>query len=488
LFLTIKPRFFSDNKFILQNEYRQKTKNSFTIADFSFTKGHSSNTEDKNDNRSHFFSNSKIDLDLKEFSNSILEINYEKTSNDNYLKLFNLDSPLLLDGLDVLESKIQLNLEHQNYDFSTSFEMYETLDGANSDRYEYILPTYNFSKNYNIENLNGGLNFNSNGNNTLNLTNVVTSVVTNDLNYTSYYNYFDNGIKSNYGVYLKNINSKGKNNPKYKSSLNSELASAYIFNTSLPLTKNTKKTFNTLEPKLSIRISPNDMKNNNNLERKVDMNNIYNINRLDMNNSYEGGESLTVGFDFKKEKVTTKNKANEIEDYFEFRMATIFRNKHEKNIPITSTLNKKQSNVFGQLNYKPTKNFSLDYDFSLNNNLSTFEYNSLNAKINHNNFFTQFNLIEEKGLIGLTNVVENITKYNIDEENILSFKTRRNRNLNLTEYYDLLYQYKNDCLIAGIQYKKNYYNDADIKPVEELFFTITIVPLTTFSSDKVSLN
>ena len=486
--MTIKPRFFSDNKFILQNEYRQKTKNSFTIADFSFAKGHSSNTEDKNDNRSHFFSNSKIDLDLKEFSNSVLEINYEKTSNDNYLKLFNLDSPLLFDGLDVLESKIQLNLEHQNYDFSTSFEMYETLDGANSDRYEYILPTYNFSKNFNIENLNGGLNFNSNGNNTLNLTNVVTSVVTNDLNYTSYYNYFDNGIKSNYGVYLKNINSKGKNNPKYKSTLNSELASAYIFNTSLPLTKNTKKTFNTLEPKLSIRISPNDMKNNNNLERKVDMNNIYNINRLDMNNSYEGGESLTVGFDFKKEKVTTKNKANEIEDYFEFRMATIFRNKHEKNIPITSTLNKKQSNVFGQLNYKPTKNFSLDYDFSLNNNLSTFEYNSLNAKINHNNFFTQFNLIEEKGLIGLTNVVENITKYNIDEENILSFKTRRNRNLNLTEYYDLLYQYKNDCLIAGIQYKKNYYNDADIKPVEELFFTITIVPLTTFSSDKVSLN
>ena len=97
--MTIKPRFFSDNKFILQNEYRQKTKNSFTIADFSFAKGHSSNTEDKNDNRSHFFSNSKIDLDLKEFSNSVLEINYEKTSNDNYLKLFNLDSPLLLDGL-----------------------------------------------------------------------------------------------------------------------------------------------------------------------------------------------------------------------------------------------------------------------------------------------------------------------------------------------------------------------------------------------------
>jgi LPS-assembly protein len=69
----------------------------------------------------------------------------------------------------------------------------------------------------------------------------------------------------------------------------------------------------------------------------------------------------------------------------------------------------------------------------------------------------------------------------------LSFSTRRNRKINLTEYYDLIYEYKNDCLVAGIKYKKNYYNDADIKPVEELFFSITIVPLGTFSPDKMAL-
>ncbi len=486
--MTIKPRLFSNNNFILQNEYRQKTKNSSTIADFSFAKGHSSGVKGGSDSRSHFFSNTKMNLNLEDFLTSSLEVNYEKVSNDNYLKLFNLDSPLLIDGLDVLESKIQLDLEHQNYDLSTSFEMYETLDGANSDRYEYILPTYNFSKNINLKNYDGGLNFNSNGNNTINLTNVVTSIVTNDLNYASYSNYFNNGIKSNYGIYLKNINSTGKNNPLHKSSLQSELTSAYIFNTSLPLTKNTKETLNTLEPRLSFRISPHDMKNNNNLERKVGINNIYNANRLDMDNSYEGGESVTIGFDFRKEKINTKDEINEIEDYLEFKLATILRNDQEKNMPTTSTLSKKRSNIFGQLNYKPTNNFSLNYDFSLNNNLSTFEYNSLNTKFTHNNFSTEFNLIEEKGLIGLTDVVENISKYNFNEENIFSFKTRKNRNLNLTEYYDLLYEYKNDCLIAGIQYKKNYYSDADIKPVEELFFTITIVPLTKFSSNKMALN
>ena len=104
-----------------------------------------------------------------------------------------------------------------------------------------------------------------------------------------------------------------------------------------------------------------------------------------------------------------------------------------------------------------------------------------------NNFSTRFKYLEEKGFVGLTNVIENRTKYTFNDENSISFNTRKNRKLNLTEYYDLLYEYKNDCLVASVQYKKNYYNDADIKPIEELFFSITIVPLGTFSPDKMAL-
>ena len=104
------------------------------------------------------------------------------------------------------------------------------------------------------------------------------------------------------------------------------------------------------------------------------------------------------------------------------------------------------------------------------------------------NFYTQFEYLEETGHIGNTHIIENITQYRISDDNTLTFKTRQNRDLNLTEYYDLIYDYKNDCLTASIQYKKNYYNDADIKPVEELFFSITIVPLTTFSPSKLALN
>ncbi len=485
--LTIKPRLFENNKFLLQNEYRQKTKNSFTISDFSFVNGHDSSAKDKGGTRSHLFTNTLVDLSLDSFNKSILQINYQKVSNDNYLKLFDLQSPLLPDDNSVLESKIEFDLEHENYDLTTSFEMYETLDGSNSDRYQYVLPSYNFSKNYNFDNIKGSLNFNSYGDNTLNDTNVVTSSMSNDLNYAALNKFFDSGIKTNFEVALKNINTVGKNNPTYKNNPQSELMSAYIYNASLPLIKRNSKTFNTLEPKLSLRLSPHEMKNNSNESRRIDASNIFSSNRLSLNNSFEAGESLTLGLNFKKEKVNTVNKIDKIEEYIDFKLASVFRLDEEKNIPKNSTLNKKNSNIFGKFDFKPIKNVSVGYNFSLTEDLNTFEYNSLITKLEFGNFVTKFDHLEERGAVGNTNVIENTTKYNFDDQNSISFNTRRNRKLNLTEYYDLIYEYKNDCLVAGIKYKKNYYNDADIKPVEELFFSITIVPLGTFSPDKMAL-
>ena len=39
-----------------------------------------------------------------------------------------------------------------------------------------------------------------------------------------------------------------------------------------------------------------------------------------------------------------------------------------------------------------------------------------------------------------------------------------------------MYQYKNDCLAASIEYNKSYYSDADIKPEETIFLKLTIIP------------
>jgi LPS-assembly protein len=414
---------------------------------------------------------------------------YEKISNDTYLKLFDfIKSPLWIDNKDTLETKIKLDLEHENYDFTARVGMQEALSGYNSDRYTYDLPNYDFSKNFSLNNFDGSFNFSSAGNNTINNTNVTTSTIKNNLQYSSDEFYFNNGIKTDYIIQIKNSNSMSDNSVKYKNTPQSELMSAYFYNASFPLQKNNINSLNTLIPKLSFRISPHDMKNHNSTGRRIDINNVFSNNRLGLGDSFEGGESLTLGVDFKKEKVNKLDKVTEIEEYFDFKLATVFRLNNEKYIPVNSTINKKSSNIFGLLNYKPHQNINLNYNFSLTDDFNTLEYSSIGADFEFNNFSTKFDYIEEAGILGNTNLIANTTKYSLNEYNSLIFETRRNREIGLTEYYDLVYEYKNDCLVAGIKYRKDYYKDGDIIPKEELFFSITIVPFYTFSPDKIILN
>ena len=43
------------------------------------------------------------------------------------------------------------------------------------------------------------------------------------------------------------------------------------------------------------------MKNHKDTGRRLDITNLYNIERLAMGDSFEEGESLTIGFEYKKE-------------------------------------------------------------------------------------------------------------------------------------------------------------------------------------------
>ena len=234
------------------------------------------------------------------------------------------------------------------------------------------------------------------------------------------------------------------------------------------------------------------MKNNSTTNRKINVDNIFSLDRLALGNTLETGESFTLGIDFTKDKINNlildEDKLTEIERYFDFKLATVLKFSEEKNIPTISTLNKKNSNIFGQTNFYPNKNTSINYNFSLTDTLDRFESNSFGLAFEFDNFSTTFNYLEESGIMGNSNIVSNSTTYNFNEYNSLSFDTRRNREINLTEYYDLVYEYKNDCLVAEVKYRKDYYDSADIKPKEELFFSITIVPFYTYSPDKMILN
>ena len=75
-------------------------------------------------------------------------------------------------------------------------------------------------------------------------------------------------------------------------------------------------------------------------------------------------------------------------------------------------------------------------------------------------------------------------KYNHNDNHSIRFAKRDNKTTNITEYNDLIYEYRNDCLKASVEYKKHNYTNNDLKPEEELMFTLTIGTFGTIESPK----
>ncbi len=476
--ITFRPNIFNNNIFMLQNEYREKTENSTLIADFAFTNGYKSSSSNKKKSISHLFAKYKSNLNLNNFISSKLNINLEKVTNDTYLKVFdgNLSEMAVRPDKNNLISSIDLSLEHNDFNFSTGLTSYETLSGKNSDRYQYVLPYFNFSKNL-FENQDlFNISFNSSGSNNLKNTNNLRSRIVNDLNIESNDYIFDSGLKNKFGTYLKNLNTTGKNDDLYKSSPQVELMGIFEMSSSLPLIKYGEMFNDYIEPKISFRFNPSNMKDYSNSSRKINTSNIFEINRLGLTDTFEEGKSLTIGFEYKKERIENIN------NYFGFKVGSVFRHDDEVRIPSSSSI-KQSGDLIGSVEGNLNKNFNFSYDFAIDNNYKTLEYNSFNADFNFNKFSTGIKFIEENGKIGDANSIENTLRYNFDENNYLSFNTRRNRKISFTEYYNLIYEYKNDCLTAGIKYNKTFYQDRDLLPAENFMFSITLFPLTTYETN-----
>jgi len=479
---TFKPIIFNQKKFLIQNEYRQKNKNSFFITDFAYGKGYeSSYLNNNNKDINHLFAKFDYNLNLPNFMESKLSGKLERVSNDSYLKIFksNLTGTEILPVDDNnLKNELKLELNNLDYNFNSGINIFENLQQTNNDRYQYIFPYYEFNK-LNVKEYNfGNFDFSSSGSNNLSETNKLLSKVINDLNFKSFDYFLNNGTINNFNISVKNSNFVGKNDSIYQSNPRVKVMSIIEANTSLPLIKKTENYENSLTPKISLRFNPGKISNFSEEKKLVNFDNIFEINRLGLSDEFEPGKSLTVGLDFKKQKV------NEINNYFEFKIASVLRDKNQINIPKSTSINNKTSNLIGSINFNKDELLKVNYDYSIKNDFSLIEYSSLNLKFTKDSFYTEMNMLQEKGSIGTENALENIVGYNIDENNLVKFKTRRNRKFNLTEFYDLIYQFKNDCLTAGIQYKKTFYNDKDIKPNEDLMFTLTLFPLATIAQSS----
>ena len=460
---TFTPKIFNESEGLFQNEYRQENKNSSHITDLSFKKG-------KNESKSHFFSNTLANLELSYFENSEIEINIETTSNENYLKSHKIKSEISNNN-SLLNSFLILRGSNQNTYFEAKMESYEDLTKEkSSDRYQYLLPSFEISKNFN-----NNLSLISSGYHKNYDTNIYEKVLINNLKYTSVPKINPNGLVNKFNLFFKNVTTEGDNSGEYSSDFRSQNFGSILYDISYPLKKEGNKYNNFLSGKASFMYSPNKNKNIKNLDRKINTKNIFNQNRLGLNDSVEGGQSLTFGGEF---KITDKQNRS----FLTAGLASVLRDKNEEKLPTSTTINNKSSDIIGSINFKPNNNFSLDYNFSVDNDLTSTNYNFIKADLTINKFVTSFEFLQEDDEIGTENHYSNEMKLILNDSSALKYRTRRNKKTDLTEYYNLIYEYKNDCLTAAIQYNKDYYSDKDLKPNEEIFFSISILPFSSINS------
>ena len=467
---TFTPRIYFNNDFLIQNEYRQVNKNTNHISDLSLKKL-------DNSSKSHFFSNTRHILQ-NNFDFSEIELNLEKTSSDTYLKGENIISKTRNNSnQNLLNSYFKFDSSSEDLNIFAELATYEDLTKEkDSDKFEYILPNFTISKLLNNNtNSKGRLNYKISGSSQKKNTNVSESKLINNLNYESDFFFSKYGTISNYELEFKNSLKKGKNSSLYKNNTQSENFSTLYLNSSIPLKKSYKNYNGNLSPKINARYGLNKSENLSTLDRKINITNVFSKNRLGINDSLEGGKSLTIGFDY-----DLKTKEND--DYLGFSLGQIFRDVEDKKLPLSSKMQNKSSDMVGNFNFQTDNNFKINYDFSLDNNLDTINYSKIDTQLSINNFVTSFDFLEENGDIGSDSYLLTDLKYNFDEKNSISYNTRRNRKIDLTEYYNLIYEYKNDCMVAGIEYNKEYYQDRDLKPSEQIFFSLTFTQFTTIST------
>ena len=246
--------------------------------------------------------------------------------------------------------------------------MYEDLNQTNdSDKYQYILPSFSLSKRLDTSlDLNGDLNYQISGSNRKRETNINETILINDFNYLSNSFFSKYGSVTNYEILFKNTTKSGKNSEKYENEVKTYNYTLGSISSSIPLNKKYGNYSLGLKPKMMLNFSPNNSENNKGLDRKITSTNLFSSNRLALNESIEGGKSLTIGFDYNMNK--------DPDEIFNLSIGQIFRDINDKRLPVKSTMQNKTSDIVGSLEIKPNDIFNLGYEFSADNNLELMNF------------------------------------------------------------------------------------------------------------------
>ena len=215
---------------------------------------------------------------------------------------------------------------------------------------------------------------------------------------------------------------------------------------------------------------------------RLSYSNLFSLNKNSQVDVIERGTSATLGFevsnnDFSNNTTGRKN--------YSLSLGQSYNIDDNENIPTKSSLDQKVSDLVGEAFVRVSDNLTLKSEFNLDNNIKDMNYQDLQANLILGN--TNFNLkyLEEDNHIGTSSYVKSDIKINFDNATELSFDLRKNLETNSTEFYNLAYDYINDCLKAGLVFRREFYTDRDVESSDSLMFRISFLPFGGIDSPSV---
>ena len=476
--LTFSPKTYTKENVLFLNEYRQAFKNGFLTLDTSFTQGYKNTSITKTDgSRNHIFADLDFNLNKNDTYESNLSLKIQRTSNDTYFKKHNINTSLVNADQTDLEDTINYSFYKDDMFFDISASAYEDLNiEKKSDKYEYILPNIIYGKTFFTEKF-GTVNFVSNTFYSKYETNKKKTFLTNDVIWSPVNYITKNGFINSFEGMIRNTNYETRKTKEYKDEGKvNELNSVITYKSSLPLKKDGINHLNFFSPNFMLRYAPGHMRNLSKNDVFLNYTNLYSMNKT---SEIEDGLSAILGFDFKiNKKLNNKN----LKEKLSLSLGQVFNFDENKDLPSTSSLDQKMSDIVGSIDYNFSNIGKINYKFAIDHNFNDLNYNEVATELNFGKI--QFNLdyLEQQNHIGLEHYVSSGLTLNFDDKNKLSFSTKKNFKTDSTELYNLNYQYAIDCLTAGLAYRREFYQDEYLEPKNTLMFTITFVPFTSINT------
>ena len=482
---TITPKLYSSENPLLLTEYRKVWEKTKLMVNAGYTEGYKKSTATKKlGDRMHLFTRINKDLSNNENIFSEFELNIQQVNNETYLKIHDINSALINNEVSVLENSLDYSYQNDDYFFSANASAFEDLTKSGRKKYEYLLPYLSFDKNLLANEDFGLVDYNS----TLRVKNYdvnkQTEFFVNDFKWRSNKWLSKFGLENQLKGLVKTVNYNSKNVDGLKDDdSTSELSGVIGFISKLPFFKNDSQnnSNSSFTPNFLLRYAPAHMRKIEN--KKFTFSDLYSLKKTSEIDVIETGLSATLGFDLEKNKLNADGTVGA--NKYSFSAGQVISEKENRDLP-GSSLGQRFSDVVGSSKYRFNEKIDTSYNFAIDQNYEDFNMNEIG--LNYKDLNTTFNVsyLEEKEDLGNQEYIKTSVGLGLNEFNKISFSSKRNLLTSSAEFYNISYEYINDCLKAGIGFRREFYTDRDVEPENSLQFRISIVPFADISSPTFS--